>query len=394
MPTDFFQFDSLNLAMIAVFAAIGVVTLLAAPRRDLEGPAMAGLVVIVLGTLLAYSAGNLYVFLAGWTMTYIPFLAGWFPRDRASIAMSLIGIAALGLGVALADWNPTASFVLFMAAVVCRKGLFPSHFLVTSAFENGSIVPMSLLLNGHLGAFLVARFAIPLFPSLSRDALGLISMLALLTSVYTALLAIGSQRPRRTLALLCVSQAAFVLAGLESRNQEGIAGALLLALVTSVASMGLVLVYRAMEVRYASVASPQDYLGLAGRAPRFATFFAIFGLALVGLPGTLGFAAEDLLFHGALESHPLLGIALPIATAMNAITFIRLFSRLFLGRQPSLIPYFPDARPGERFAMATLIAALVVTGIFPRAIVSLRAAAASDIVTALGGPDQQQAHRN
>ncbi|MBK7085452.1 MAG: hypothetical protein IPH53_12640 [Flavobacteriales bacterium] len=37
-------------------------------------------------------------------------------------------------------------------------------------------------------------------------------------------------------------------------------------------------------------------------APRLAVFFLIFGLALIGLPGTLGFIAEDLLFHGALNA--------------------------------------------------------------------------------------------
>jgi NADH-quinone oxidoreductase subunit M len=57
-------------------------------------------------------------------------------------------------------------------------------------------------------------------------------------------------------------------------------------------------------VRVLDVANPAGHLGLAIRAPRLATFFLIGALALIGLPGTVGYNAEDLLFHGALQSHP------------------------------------------------------------------------------------------
>src|SRR5262249_4251926 len=63
---------------------------------------------------------------------------------------------------------------------------------------------------------------------------------------------------------------------------------------------------------------------LVEHAPRLAVSFAIFGLALVGLPGTLSFCSEDLLIHGTLMSHPLPGLFLSIATAMNAVSVFRL----------------------------------------------------------------------
>lgn len=116
--------------------------------------------------------------------------------------------------------------------------------------------------------------------------------------------------------------------------------------------------------------------------PRLAVFFAVCGLALVGLPGTLGFAAEDLLFHGALESHPLLGLALPVATALNAITILRLFARLFLGRPVTAVADVPDARPRERWALSLCVVLLVLGGLFPQVPVSLGQPAA-DTVTAL-----------
>ncbi len=117
--------------------------------------------------------------------------------------------------------------------------------------------------------------------------------------------------------------------------------------------------------------------------PGFAVFFAICGLALAGLPGTLGFVAEDLLFHGALESNPMLGLALPLATAINAITILRLLARLFLGRPANSVPAVPDARPPERWALTACSVFLIAGGLWPAAAIALRESAAEGIAAML-----------
>jgi len=84
---------------------------------------------------------------------------------------------------------------------------------------------------------------------------------------------------------------------------------------------------------------------------------------VVGMPGTLGFAAEDLLLHGTLESHKLLGLILPIATALNAFNLLRLFSRLFLGKYQRLVPSIPDALPRERWVLTACLLVLIGLGV-------------------------------
>ena len=231
----------------------------------------------------------------------------------------------------------------------------------------------------------MVRFAVPLLPANASEALPLAGVLTLFTSVYAAVRALAEGKPRRVLALLCVSQASFILAGLENRNVEGITGALVQWWVVAFATTGLLGVYSALEARSIEVESPKGFLGYGAVTPRLAVFFAVCGLALVGLPGTLGFASEDLLFHGALQTHPLLGIALPLATALNAITVVRLFATLFLGRRPSQCPQVPDARPRERWALAAPVLFLVFGGIFPGVLFALRSPAAERIVELLSG---------
>ena len=113
------------------------------------------------------------------------------------------------------------------------------------------------------------------------------------------------------------------------------------------------------------------HLGLAEHAPRLAVFFVIFGLALVGLPGTLSFCSQDLLIHGTLMSHPLTGLLLPIAIAMNAVSIFRLFTRLFLGKRRTGFTVMADALPRERWILTIVVLFVVLGGLFPKAIVVL-----------------------
>ena len=96
-------------------------------------------------------------------------------------------------------------------------------------------------------------------------------------------------------------------------------------------------------------------------------FFIVFGLALVGLPGTLSFCSQDLLIHGTLASHPQTGLLLPIATAMNAVTVFRLFVRLFLGRRRTGFTMMADALPRERWILTAGVLFVVLGGLFPNA---------------------------
>jgi NADH-quinone oxidoreductase subunit M len=183
-----------------------------------------------------------------------------------------------------------------------------------------------------------------------------------------------------------LSQSGFIIGGLESRTVEGITGALLQWLVVSISAVGLALVLRCLEARYGNMIQ-QQFAGLGARTPRFAVLFLLFALALVGLPGTLGFCAEDLLFHGALEAHPILGLALPLATALLAIRLLVLFSNIFIGRRATLVPAVVDARPRERWLLTALAVFLIITGLIPRGMVDSRVGPAQAIASVLRDGD-------
>jgi hypothetical protein len=99
---------------------------------------------------------------------------------------------------------------------------------------------------------------------------------------------------------------------------------------SGLALAGLAMTMAALEGRRGALLL-QRPSGNFRRIPLLASAFLLFGLASVGVPGTLGFVAEDLLVHGSVQVSPLVGLTLIAGTAVNGITVMRSFFALCTG---------------------------------------------------------------
>jgi NADH:ubiquinone oxidoreductase subunit 2 (subunit N) len=159
------------------------------------------------------------------------------------------------------------AFILLMLGVILRKGLFPAHGWVAPSFAQGSLIPLNLLFNGHLGAFDRA-VAIPAFPEIAAAALPALGDLGLLTAGYTAILAISERSPRRLLALLAISRSSFLVAGLESTNADALSPQPSFTWqVVVVATSILTAVYTGLEARLSRPIDGQEFLALGQGSP-------------------------------------------------------------------------------------------------------------------------------
>lgn len=389
-----FDADALDAVPMAFYAALTLLVTVLAPNRDAGGRSLAGMLIISLATQTAYAAAGWPILLAGWWLSCLPFVLGMFGiqhSNKRAIGLLIASCVALTAAVvvmhagALNDFSHGGelTFGLIVLAVMCRKGVFPLHSGVVQAFEKGPLLPVALLFNGHLGVLLVAHSEAAVLPLTARQAFDILSVVAVVSAFILGIRAFAETKPRRLLAFLYISQASFILAGIAAANVSGITGSLIHWLALSTASIGLVSIVRVLEVRVSSAENPLMHLGLAVKAPRLAAFFLICGLALIGLPGTLSYCGEELIFHGTLANHPSVGITLLVTSAFNAINLIRLYGILFLGVIPKHVIDIPDALPRERWPLTACVVFLVFGGLFPGIIIGWRAEAVQAIETAL-----------
>jgi NADH-quinone oxidoreductase subunit M len=113
--------------------------------------------------------------------------------------------------------------------------------------------------------------------------------------------------------------------------------------------------------------------------PLLAAFFLLCGLAVVGFPGTFGFIGNEMLFDGALATGIHVGLALVFATALNGISLLAVYFRIFTGGQHKSTVSIAR-RPAERFAILCLTFIIVAGGLFPQPIIASRYRAAKQLL--------------
>ena len=378
-----FKVDAVDGLPLVVFLFVVIIAVCLAPRRDIRERCLSGIFLLVMGTTMIYASDHVWIVNVGWWLNCVPFVGAFFGKtpDRKQTSVMLMASAILlTLSTAFLHASQWASvetitqwsMFFFVATLIVRKGLFPFHGWTLQSFEKGPLLPKAVLFNSHLGALLVLRAQSSGMSVLEHPSLEWLSLLALVTALITSLRGLIEKKPRRLMAFVCISQASFILSGLLATNAEGVMGGMLHWAVVALASTSLIAIVRILEVRVIDVADPTAPLGLAVRAPRLAVFFLLSGLALVGLPGTMGYCAEDLLFHGVQDHHSVMGVALLLATAINAINLMRLYSVLFLGVLPKNVIEVPDALPRERWPLTVLVVLLVMGGLYPRWPIALR----------------------
>lgn len=261
-------------------------------------------------------------------------------------------------------------------AVLIRNGVAPFHTWVSDLFEKGSFGGALLFVAPITGAYAAVRLLFPIAPQWLLEGMG---VAALITAVYTAAMSLIQKDCRRFFAHLFLSLASLVLFGLCLDNPVGLTGALCVWLSMSLALGGLGLTLRAMESRCGRL-SLVDYQGLYEHTPNLAMCFVLTGLASVGFPGTFGFVGTELLVDGGVAAYPLVGVAVVLVGALNGISIVQTYFRLFTGTQ-----FFSSVslliRARERYAVLTLAALILIGGVMPYPWVASRYRAAQDLLT-------------
>lgn len=383
------RIDTLSATLLPLAAGLWLLTVAVTPRasldrRGLRRTALATL--LTLGSFLTEGAVVLLVLSVASVLAFRNALDPSHRYQRRIVSRYLGGSTLLlGLGVALMI-SPaandaaveTAAMWLIVAAALIRKGIVPFHAWLPEVFDRGRLGPAILFNAPQVGAYLTVVLIVP---RASPEMLRVIAVLALLTAVYGAGLALVQTSARRALGYLFMSQSALVMAGLDCTSVSALAGGLLVWLSAGLAFAGLARCVLVLEARRGQLDLTR-YHGGYERMPLLAISFLAMGLACTGFPGTLGFVGQELLVDGAVDAFPVMGFAVVIASALTGLAVVRMYFSLFCGRAEGRAHSSLQLglRPREAWTFVALVIVLIGLGIAPRPLVDSRFAASEAVM--------------
>ena len=169
------------------------------------------------------------------------------------------------------------------------------------------------------------------------------------------------------LAYSSIAHAGYILMGVASANQTGMAGALFYLLAYTFTNIGAFAVLTAMARPEGENQTFPAYRGLYRRSPGLALMMMIFMLSLTGIPLTGGFIGKYYLFLSAIEANLYwLAIIGVLTSVVSAFFYLRVIVDMFMreaepGQEVKAVHYAPLNWTINLTALATFVLGVVPT---------------------------------
>lgn len=271
-----------------------------------------------------------------------------------------LGTSTILLMMASLAPRSSSYVLLFALALLIKEACFPFHTWFPNFVESAPMGVVVAFVSPQVGVLLHLKI---LSGHLSQTLHWELAALAIVTALWGAVLASVQTRLKRVLAYLFISQSGLVAFGLENSTTLGRAGALTAWLLTGLGMAAFAMSIEALQARRGGDISMLEKGRDFESTPALATSFMLSGLALVGLPGTLGFISEDLLVQGSVAEFSSLAYVLIIVTAINATTIMRSLFSVFSGPKCEVAV---DLNPRERGSMSVVLGILFLLGLCPQ----------------------------
>jgi hypothetical protein len=304
--------------------------------------------------------------------------AGVEPAARhAYLAAVLLSAGALLAGTLLVDRGPAGVVLaLVVTGFAVKLALVPAYVWLPSLATRTPAALLGLVLA------VVDLAAVVELTALRGTAAWLFApqwpwlVLALLSILGGAVLALAQQDVKRMLAFATVSASGLLVLGVAHAGAYGVSGTLAVATADALA---VALLFSALAAAEAGPAPGGPLTlatrGAARRHPLAAAGFVVGSLTSLGVPFTAGFAGHWRLYATALEAGPLVLTLLVVTTVLYVLAYARVVATVWWGGEDDEPPEPHDrvravsVRAGEppllAAALVVLMLTVVVAGILP-----------------------------
>jgi NADH-quinone oxidoreductase subunit M len=398
--------DGISLTMVALAAVLVPVCVLAG-WNEIEGPSARTFfgLILVLETFMigVFAARDVFLFYVFFEAMLVPvyFLIGFFggpQRHYAAVKFflySLFGglvmlVAVIALYVAgpggpdgfltsnltgltfAGQTTERLIFLGFFLAFAIKAPMWPVHtWLPDAAAESPAGVAVLLVgVLDKVGTFGMLTLCLPLFPAASRWAVPVVLVLAVISVIYGALLAIGQSDLKRLIAYTSISHFGFIVLGVFAMTSYGQSGSALYMVNHGFSTAALFLVGGMLIARRGS-ARIDDFGGLQRSTPLLAGLFLVSGLSSLALPGLSGFISEFLVLVGTFTRYPAVAVIATSGIILAALYILLTYQRMFTGPAKDYAAGWRDLDAREAWVMAPLIAVIIALGFFPKPVLDV-----------------------
>lgn len=275
---------------------------------------------------------------------------------------------------ALADTMGNDALLLIGGAMVLlgllfKVGAVPFHMWTPDVYQ-GAPTPVTGFMAAatKVAAFgALLRLLYVVLPGMKWDWRPVMWGVAIITMVIGAILAITQTDVKRLLAYSSIAHAGFILAGVTAATEEGISSVLFYLAAYAFVTLGAFAVVTLVRDAGGEATHLSKWAGLGRRSPLVAAVFAVFLLAMAGIPLTSGFAGKFAVFKAAADggATPLVVVGV-IASAIAAFFYVRVIVLMFFSEPRPEGPAVTVPSAFTVTAIAVGLAATLVLGVAPQ----------------------------
>lgn len=346
----------------------------------------------LLGMYFMISAGDFLMFYLGLELSTLPVAAlaafETVKRKSSESGIKLILSAALASGVSLfgvsllyatsgsiyfneitavlTSSNLTIlGFLLFFAGLSFKISLVPFHFWTADVYEGAPVSVASYLSVISKGAavFILMILMFTVFKSLIHVWENLVYVIAIATMFIGNLFALRQKNMKRFLAFSSIAQAGFILLGLITGTQLGVATIVYFVMIYIFSNLAAFGVVQAISLKTGKE-NMDEYNGLYRTNPNLSLIMLLALFSLAGIPPVAGFFGKFFLFTAAAsKGYYLLVFLAVVNVTISLYYYLLVVKAMFIDKSENPIPFFKN-KLYMRLGLIITVVGILVLGLY------------------------------
>jgi NADH-quinone oxidoreductase subunit N len=295
-----------------------------------------------------------------------------------------VDFAAIDDAVLTSSMSPVlliAGLALISVGLLFKAAAAPFHVWTPDVYQ-GAPTPVTAFMAActKVAAFGgMLRVLYVAFERTAWDYRPILGVVAVLTMLLGAVLAVTQTDIKRLIAYSSIANAGYVLVGVLALGEAGLASSMFYLVAYGFAVLAAFGIVSLVRDEDGEATHLSRWAGLGRQSPLLAGVFTLVMLAFAGIPLTAGFTAKFAVFGAALEGGQVwLVIAAVVSSIIIAFPYLRVVVLMWLSEPGEATPPVTVAIPGALTA-AALMAGVVGTlalGVLPGPVLDLATEAA------------------